>query len=132
MAAVIKVMVEGTRKYVINITGVFDSSDETDTVVIDRSTLTGPGGVLPNKIRIDEATWAVGLGFSFVKLEFDDATDEVIEYFQGQGYMDYRPYSGKSMTGEPTTADEGDVILTTLGGAAEDTYSILLNCTLKQ
>lgn len=130
--AVMKVMINGTRKYVVNITGVFNSSDETNVVVINRSDLTGPGGVLPNKIRIDEVTWAVGSGFSYVMLEFDDGTDEVIEYFQGQGYMDYRPHGGKSMTAEPASATEGDVLLTTLGGASEDTYSILLNCTLKQ
>jgi len=45
--------------------------------------------------------------------------------------MDYRPYGGKSMLGDPTTDTEGDVQLTTLGGATGDTYSILLHCTLK-
>ena len=129
--ATVKVMVSGSRKYIVNITGVFNTTDESNVVVIDRSTLTGPGGVLPGRIRVDEITWAVGVGFDYVLLDWDDATDEVIEYLQGQGYMDYRPYGGKSMTGDPTTDTEGDIQLSTSGGAAGDTYSILLHCTLK-
>lgn len=130
MAASVKVMVSGTRKYVINVTGIFSVADETDTVIIDRSTLTGGNGTVPTKIRIDEVTWSIGPGFDYVLLEWDDATDEVIDYFQGQGYMDYRPYGGKKMAGTPDDAADGDVLLTTAGGAAGDTYSFLLNCTL--
>jgi len=130
--ATVKTLVSGTRKLVVNITGIFSAADESDVVVIDRSTLIGPDGKnIPGRIRIDEATWAVGVGFDYVLLDWDDATDEVIEYFQGQGYMDYRPFSGKSMSGDPTTDTEGDIQLSTSGGAAGDTYSILLNCTLK-
>jgi len=130
--ATVKTLVSGNRKLIVNITGAFDTTDESDVVVIDRSGLTGPDGVnIPGRIRVDEITWAVGVGFDYVLLDFDDATDEVIEYLQGQGYMDYRPYGGKYMTGDPTTATEGDIQLSTSGGAAGDTYSILLNCTLK-
>jgi len=129
----IKVMVSGSRKHVINVTGSFagDGSADVDEVIIDRSTLIGPGGVLPGRIRVDEITWAVGVGYDNIAIVFDDAADEVIENLQGQGYMDYRPYSGKSMTGDPTTATEGDVRLLSTGGAAGDTYSILINCSLK-
>lgn len=130
--ATVKTLVSGNNKLVVNITGSFSVADETNEVVIDRSTLTGPDGVsIPVRIRVDEITWAVGVGFDYVLLDFDDATDEVIEYLQGQGYMDYRPYGGKSMLGDPTTDTEGDIQLTTSGGAAGDTYSILLVCTLK-
>lgn len=131
-AAVMKVMVNGNRKYVVNVTGVWDTADEVDTVIIDRSTLTGPDGVnIPGRIRIDEITWAVGVGFDSILLSWDDAADENIDYYQGQGYMDYRPYGGKSVTGDPTTDTEGDVQLTSSGGAAGDTYSFLIHCTLK-
>ena len=130
--ATVKTMVSGNRKLVINITGIFSVSDESNVVVIDRSTLTGPDGVnIPGRIRVDEITYTSGVGFDYVLLEFDDATDEVIEYLHGPGYFDYRPYGGKSMTGDPTTDTEGDILLSTSGGAAGDTYSILLHCTLK-
>jgi len=130
--ATVKTMVSGNRKLIVNITGTFSVSDESNVVVINRSDLTGPDGVnIPGRIRVDEITWAVGVGFDYVLLDWDDATDEVIEYLQGQGYMDYRPYGGKSMAGDPTTDTEGDIQLSTLGGATGDTYSILLHCTLK-
>lgn len=130
--ATVKTMVSGNRKLVVNITGAFSAADESNVVVIDRSTLTGPDGVnIPGRIRVDEITWAVGVGFDYVLLDWDDATDEAIEYLQGQGYMDYRPYGGKSVTGDPTTDTEGDIQLSTSGGAAGDTYSIALHCTLK-
>lgn len=132
MAASIKTLIKGNRKLVVNITGVFSVSDETDTVVVDRSALIGPdGSSVPGRIRVDEITWAVGSGFDYIVLEFNDSTDEVIEYLQGQGYMDYRPFGGKSMAGDPTSADEGDIFLSTSGGASGDTYSILLSCSLK-
>lgn len=127
-----KVLVSGSRKYIINITGNFtaDTADLADAVVVDRSSLVGPSGVLPGRIRVDEITWAIGVGYDYAALEFDDSTDEVIEYLQGQGYMDYRPYGGKSMAGAPTTATEGDILMSTAGGGAGDSYSILLHCTL--
>ena len=131
MAATIKTMVSGTRKHVVNITGVYSAADETDTIVVNRSSLTGAHNTLPEYIRVDEITWAVGSGFDYVLLEWDDSADEVIEYLQGQGYMDYRPYGGKVMSAAPTTDTEGDILLSTSGGAAGDNYSILLHCTLR-
>jgi len=131
----VKVMVSGSRKYVINVTGSFagdGSANITDEVVIDRSTLIGPDGVnIPGRIRIDEISWAIGVGYDSALLSWDDAADESIEFMQGQGYMDYRPYGGKSMAGDATTDTEGDIQLTTSGGAAGDTYSMLIHCTLK-
>lgn len=130
MAASARVVFSGRNKYIINVTGAFSVSDETDTVIIDVSTLTGPDGTAPTKVRIDEVTWAVGAGFDYVLLEWDATTDRVIDYYPGQGYMDYRPYGGKN----PVTGDSGytgDVLLTTSGGAAGDTYSLLIACTLK-
>lgn len=128
--ATMKTLISGKNRYVVNITHTWVTADETDVVVIDRSALTGPDGVLPSKIRIDEITWAVSPGLDVVRLEWDFATDEVIENLQGQGYMDYRPYGGKNPSGTPASATEGDVILTTVGGAAGDSYSVLLACTL--
>lgn len=128
MAAASKVIYSGPRKYVVNITGVFSVADETDTVVVDRSTLIGPDGTEPSKVVIEEITWAVGPNFDYVLLEWDNASDAVIEYLSGAGYMDYRMYGGKA----PSASDgTGDVVLTTSGGAAGDTYSILLVCRLK-
>ena len=128
-AAKIKYIFTGTKRIVINVTGIFDTADETDTVIIDVSSLVGPDGTAPTSVRIDEITWAVGAGFDYILLECDASTDDVIDYFQGQGYMDYRPYGGKH---DPkSTGTTGDVILTGSGGAAGDTYSFLIAATLQ-
>ena len=129
--ATVKVLHSGGRNYIVNITGAFSAADETDVVVVDRSTLLTANGNTPNKIRVNEITWAVGVGFDYVLLEWDDGTDEAIEYLQGQGYMDYSMFGGKSPAADPGSATEGDIILTTSGGATGDTYSILLHCILK-
>lgn len=130
--ATVKVMVSGTRKYVISVTHTWVTADEAGVVIIDRSALVGPDGInIPGRIRVDEITWAVSPGLESVTLEFDDATDEVIGNYQGQGYQDYRPYGGLSMTGDPTTDTEGDVLLSEKGGAAGEYYDITLNCSLK-
>lgn len=130
MAGVAKVLFSGKNRYIINVTGAYSAADETDTVIVDLSTLTGPDGTAATKLKINEVTWAVGAGFDYVLLEWDATTDQVIDYFQGQGYMDYRLFGGKipdSTAGGYT----GDLILTTSGGAAGDTYSFLIDCTLK-
>jgi len=129
MAAATRFLISGRNKVVINVTGVFSAADETDTILIDKSTLIGPLGVEPGSIRVDEITWAVGAGFDSVLLEWDHTADDIVDYFQGQGYIDYRPYGGKN---DPESAGgTGDLILTTSGGAAGDTYSFLIHCTLK-
>jgi len=130
--ATVKTVFQGTRKLVINVTGLFNTSDETNIVIINRSDFIGPDQVnIPGRIRVDEITWAVGAGYDYVVLDWDDASDAVIDYFQGQGYMDFRPFGGKSMSGDPTTDTEGDMQLSTSGGAAGDTYSFLIECSLK-
>ena len=130
MAASTRYLVKGQNLVVVNVTGVFSVSDETDTIVIDKSTLAGPDGIEPGSIRIDEITWAVGPGFDYVLLEWDHTTDDVVDYFQGQGFMDYGIYGGKD---DPASAGgTGDLILTTSGGAAGDSYSFLIKCRLKE
>lgn len=128
--ATVKTLVSGKNKHVVNITHTWVTADETDVVVVDRSALTGPNGVLPGKIRIDRITWSISGTLETVRLEWDFGTDEVIANLSGAGY--WEPPGGLSPSGTPATDTEGDVLLTTTGGAANDSYMILLECTLKQ
>lgn len=129
--ATVKTVFKGSRKLTVNITHTWITADETNVVVIDRSALVGPSGGPPGQIRIDDITWTTSPGLEILKLSWDLATDEVIEILSGQGFIDYRNTGGKSPGTAPATATEGDVLLSTVGGAAGDAYSILLNCTLK-
>lgn len=133
MAAAVETLVSGTRYLSINVTGEFSVADETDTIIVNRSDLTGPDGVnVPTYISVQEMTWSIGAGFDFVKLEFDDGTDDMIDLYHNQGYMDYRPYGGKKMAAAPASAAEGDILLSTSGGAAGDSYSLLIHLKLKK
>lgn len=113
----------------VNVQGVFSAADETDTIVIDKSTLTGPDGTEPTSISIEEITWSVGAGFDYVLLEWDHTTDDIVDYFSGQGYMDFRPYGGKNDA--ESAGATGDLLLSTSGGAAGDAYSFLIAARLK-
>lgn len=129
--ATVKTLVSGNNKHVVRITHTWVSADETDQVVVDRSALIGPDGVnIPGKIRVDEITWSISGSLETVRLEWDFGTDEVIANLSGAGYQDFRPYGGSNPSGTPATATEGDIILTTTGGAANDSYDITLHCTL--
>lgn len=131
MAATVKTMIKGSRKLVIDVTNTWSGADETNTVIVDRSTLVGPNGGIPAQIRIDDVTFVSTPGLEILKLSWDFATDEVIEIFSGPGYIDYKPFGGKSPSGTPASVTEGDVLLSTVGGAAGDAYSLLIHCTLK-
>lgn len=128
MAALTSYIIKGRNIVLINVRGVFNSADETDTVIIDKSTLAGPdGSVEPGSIAIEEITWSVGLGFDYVVLEWDHTTDDVVDYYSGQGFMEFCP--GKN---DPKSAGgTGDLVLSTSGGAAGDTYSFLIKARLK-
>lgn len=130
--ATVKVLFSGKNQYIVNVTHTWVTADETNVVIVDRSTLVGPDGVnIPSKIRVDEITWSISGSLETVKLSWDFGTDEVIELLSSAGYYDYRPYGGKVPSGTPGTVTEGDILLSTVGGAANDSYSILLHCTLK-
>lgn len=129
MAALTRYIVKGRNIITANVTGEFSAADETDTVIFDKSALIGPDGTEPGSISIEEITWTIGPGFAYVRLEWEHNTDDLIDDFHGQGYMDYRPSGGKH---DPKSeGGTGDVVLTTSGGAANDTYSFYIRAKLK-
>lgn len=131
MAAATRYLVKGSNKIEINVTGAFSVADETDTVVVDISTLVGPKGVAPTAIRIDEITWSMSPGFDYISLEWEHTTDDPVDFFSGQGYINYKDRAGGK--NDPRSAGgTGDLILTTVGGAAGDAYSFLISATLKE
>jgi len=128
MAAAVKTVLSGTRNVVLNVTGTFSAADETDTNILDISTLLTSVGSVATSMSIQEITWAINK-FDTVVLEFDKSvTDEIIDNFSGQGYIDYRPYGGKSPT---SAAGTNDLLLTTTGGVANGSYSLLISLYIK-
>ena len=119
---------EGGNAFCYNVRGIFDTADETNTVIIDLSTKIGPLGAAPSKIKIEEVWWTIN-GFDSVTLSFDRGTDVLIDYFSGQGYMDFKPYGGKFDNGSGGT---GDLLLSTSGGVSGGNYSFIIVGRFKQ
>jgi len=123
-----KVLFTGNNIYSVRITGNSDGTGETDVVKIDKSSLAGPLGVEPNKIRIDEVTWDIS-GWDGINLEWDGTTDSVALVLSTNGYTDFRPDGGLIAD---NTDGTGDLLLSTVGTpAAGYTYVIYLRCRLK-
>jgi hypothetical protein len=128
MAASVFTLKEGGNLFTYNVRGVFDTADETNTVIIDLSAKTGPLGAAPSKIRVDEVWWTIN-GFNSVTLSFDRTADVILDYFSGGGYMDFRSYGGKIDNGSGGT---GDLLLTTAGGEDGGSYSFIISGRFKQ
>lgn len=128
MAASVLTQGEGGNLFTYNVRGVFDTSDETNTVIIDLSTKTGPLGAAPSKLKIEEVYWTIS-GFDSVILSFDRTSDVIIDYYNGQGYMDYKPSGGKIDNG---TGGTGDLLLSTTGGVDGGNYSFIIIGRFKQ
>jgi hypothetical protein len=128
MAASVLTTREGGNLFSYNVRGVFSSADETNTVIIDLSAKTGPLGAAPSKLKIDEVWWAIN-GFDYVTLSFDRTSDVIVDHFSGQGYMDFKPFGGKIDNG---TGGTGDLLLSTIGGEANASYSFIISGRFKQ
>lgn len=123
-----KVLFTGRNKYVVRLTGISsDTTDEADVVKVDKSTLTGPDGTEPGRVVLEKIEWSIQ-GFTYVLLEWDHTTDITQLVLSGDNYMDFCSVGGLQATGSGGT---GDIILSTSGAGAGDTYTITLYCRLK-
>ena len=112
-------------RYTVTSTGLDDAADN---VVVDKSDLLGPDGAEPGALVILEATWSIS-GYAAAILEWDDGTDEEAIRMQGDNFVDFTAVGGLHSDG---TSGTGDLVLTTLGGAANSSLEIDLVIKLKQ
>jgi hypothetical protein len=94
-------------------------SSESDVKKVDISTLIGT----PTAVIIDQV-WFTVSGMA-VLIEFDHTTDDEALALQGTGYQDYRGAGG--ITDPGSTGGTGDILFTTVGQAANDSYTIILD-----
>ena len=122
-------LVDGERNVIVRRTNVCDGTGESDAVFMDissfNSTLSGPA----LSLSIEKVEYDIQ-GFNSVRLEFDATTDdEALVLSEGQGCIDLREYGGLS---DPRSSGyTGDILVTTQGNAANNTYTIVLHCTKK-
>jgi len=120
----VQVLANTRTKYVVRILSASDGTGESAVIKVDKSTLTGPiTGVEPGRLALERAHGNVQ-GMQ-VKLLWDhDTDDEMVILDGGQVDRDYREYGG--LVDPASTGGTGDVLLTTTGHTAGDSYDLTL------
>lgn len=115
-----KVLYEDSRYYIAAFTNVSDGTGESGVKKVDVSALTPAC-----KTVAIEKVWYSTYGMS-VKVIFDATTDDVMLVLQGDGVFDLSEIAGIK---DPKSAGyAGDILFTTVGHTANDTYTIILKC----
>jgi hypothetical protein len=112
----------GSKKVVMAFTNLSDGTGESAVAKVDISGLQGA----PTKVKINKV-WYNTSGMS-VKIAFDHTTDDTVLILQGDGFMDFTSFGG--MKDPASAGDTGDIVFTTNGHTAGDTYSIVLEVGL--
>ena len=127
-AVTTNVVYNGNRRYVVQLLNTCDGTGESAVVKIDISSLIGVNGVAPDHLAIEEIQWNIQ-GFTKVALLFDADTDDEAFELNGNGYKDFRDYG--NLVDPKTTGYTGDLLLTTAGNTAGDSYDIVISAKLK-
>jgi len=115
-----QVLTDGPKTSVLKFTNVSGGDGEAAVVKVDVSTLSGS----PSKVKIMQA-WFTADGMS-VDVAFD-ATANVLAFTAPAGvtdHLDFRCFGG--IQNNAGTGVTGDIVFTTRGHTAGDTYSIIL------
>lgn len=118
MAASNQILVDGIRNVVTKHVFTYDAADETAVTKVDVSALVGA----PSTVKINKIHYNV-FGMT-VQLLWDATADVPIVALQGDGCMDLTGFGG--LYNNAGAGVTGDIQFTTTGGAAGDSYSIIL------
>jgi hypothetical protein len=116
----------GKRRRTYNFLNVSDGTGESAVVKVDKSTLVGLDGTEPSEFVVEMVEWTCD-GMR-VDLFFDHDTDVKIATCAGSSFIDFREKGGLQDTG---TGGTGDILLTTTGHTAGDSYNITIHIRLK-
>lgn len=118
-----QIVYQSPRRLVISFTNTSDGTGESAVKKVDKSAYTGPDGTEPAKFVIDRIYYCcVGMQ---VRIAFDGTTDGVVAVLGGDGCIDYREFGGFKDNSDDSTP--GDILFTTIGHTANDSYSIMLD-----
>lgn len=121
---------KGTKKYVVRFTNISDGTGESAVAKVVKAGLTGPTGVAPSKLVVEEIYWSVQ-GFTSVRLHWNHtAADEIAVLSSGNGYMN--PGKAGGLVDPASAGGTGDIQFTTAGAVVGATYDITLVIRLKE
>lgn len=113
-------------EYVYRLTNKSDGTGESAVQKIDVSSFTTSNGSAASKITIDRIEWNIGT-FSYVELLWDHTTDITAAVLSGSGVADFSYFGGYHQS---DTGGTGDLLLTTVGAAADASYDITIYFTV--
>lgn len=122
-----RVLVSGPRRYAVVLTAISDGTGESGVVKIDKSTLKDALGAEPSTLTIQKLQWTMQ-GYTYIKLAFDHTADDAAVVIAGDGCLDFTAYGG--LKDPASTGGTGDLLLTTVGHASGDSYTIVLDVTI--
>lgn len=116
----------GFHRITIQLTGVASGADtfnETKVQKLDISTLKKTDGVVPSSIVVERIQYDIS-GYDHVLLEFDRTTDAVCAVLSSRGRID------DAEIVDDGSGDTGDLLLSSVGGAAGSSYNIIVTARL--
>lgn len=124
----VQVLYSGGRNHVVRLNNLSDGSGETGVVIVDKSALETAIGKTIVSLTVKKLSWSVR-GMT-VTLAWDHTTDDVIAQLgEGSGCHDYLK-AGGGLKDPGSTGGTGDIIVTTTGHSAGDSYDILMSVRL--
>jgi hypothetical protein len=126
-AVTTRVLFAGEKKYVVQYTNLSDGNGEAAVNKLDISTLTNKAGDAVTAIKLNKI-WGNVSGM--VVQVLTDHTADVLMHTLNDGicHLDFTSFGGKKDTG---TGGPGDVLFTTSGAGAGDSYDITIEYGLK-
>lgn len=124
-----RTLMETKRRLVVRSEIQSDGTGSTDAILVDKSTFTGPNGLEPGRLVIEEIQWTAD-GMQ-VLLEFDHTADDLICSINGNtsnsGELDFCEDGKFQGFVDPASAGTtGDIVATTVGHTAGDKVSMVL------
>ena len=115
-----QILVDGARNTVMKFTNVSDGTGEAAVLKVDVSALLGA----PSSVKITQIDYDI-FGMA-VNVLWDANTDvPAIVLAPGQAQLDMSKFGG--LINNASTGVTGDILFTTIGHTAGDTYSIILH-----
>lgn len=121
-----KTVFSGTRHMVMNFTNLSDGTGESAVTKIDKSTLVGPNGLEPSFLMIEDVQFNL---YGMAVRIYVDATSPLtlLQLGEGTGDLNYKHAGGLSTKAAGAT---GDILFTTAGATANDSYDITIKFRL--
>jgi hypothetical protein len=119
-----QILQDGPRNAVIKFTDFSDGTGETAVLKVDVSTLSGFNGRIPTEVRIEKIEYSLdGMQVEILW----DATVDVIAWILTPSSDNDIDFRSAPLVNDAGAGKTGDILFTTIGASAGDSYSIILH-----